>query len=191
MEPKKEETKTEPQKPISQPPTTEKPNRGINERMSDIEAKLDLLVPKEKGKEKFWKMPFMWKSKQKKVEKSLDKVQVIWVGTNGNIKPLVKTIDNGFIENNGKYYDASAGFVLRWMGKTPTLIMLEWRITPLGPQDYEKAVASGLGALDAQKIIIRAMEQAKLDEKGKMSSGMMWILGIGALVVAYLLFGGA
>lgn len=186
------QTEQKKEEPINQPPISERPKeRGINERLKDIEEKIDLTIPKQKGKQKFFSMPFGFALKQKNIEKSFDKVQWLLLSNNGNVLPLVKQVKNGYIEHNGKYYDTGAAFVYRWRGKTPTYVQPEWRISPLGPQDYESAVKAQLSSLEAQKTLIRAMEQAKLEEKTQFKGSTIVWLGIGAMVVGYILFAGA
>jgi len=185
------ETKQEAQAPMNEkePISVAPKEGGIHQKLTSIEEKLVLLGPKKDEKKKFFKMPLFWGAKEKKINKSFNKVQWILLGNNENISPLVKEIKNGFVEHNQKFYDASAGFIYRWRGKTPTLVQPEWRITPIGPKDYEIAVEKGMGSIEAQKIIIRAMEAAKLEDKtgpGKMT----WVIGgIALLVLGYVLFG--
>lgn len=177
------------QKPQTEPTKEEAKQRGVRERLDEVNEKLDLIVPKVKeAKLKPFKFPFGIKSKLKALAKK-NSVLVFLLKTNRTIEPLTAKIENDFIVVNDKYHNCSVDFIYMWLGKYPAIVLNEWDLNPIGTEDYYKAMESGRN-VNAQTVIIRAIEQAAVEQKQKIS-GKVWIwIIIGAIIVGYILFAG-
>lgn len=107
---------------------------------------------------------------------------------------LVGDVDYGFEPGAVYYYK-----------KVPIMVVIEWRITPVGGDTEEfrfgfsggesdESLAAGLKITNfAQQIIIRGIEASKLDDVKKKvkASWLLWLLlGVGAIYLLSKLFGG-
>lgn len=184
--------------------------KSLMEKISDIDDRLGKIEDPNKGKpkkEKEFKIkipPFV----KKAAKKDTNKVAAIIIGANRTMKVTVgeQIGGNWYIDKNTDnpyMYEEAAVFYYK---KTPCIIVLEWRLMPVGgmAEEYrtrvlggedDQVVAAELGIKRAgQQVIIRAIEKAELDNDKKKGAGMGWIFWIlGAGVAIYLLmkmFGG-
>lgn len=184
------ETKQEP--PLSELPTDETPKeQSMKEMLIDVNKKLETLAPqeKEKGWKKF-KLPF-WKVRTKinSVKKSGKKALVIYLH-NMTIKPMVCDIVNGWVCIEGVYHNAGTGFMFLWEGKLPALVIPSYSVNPIGPKHYYDALKNKEASVEAQKLLIRAMKMAQIQDEDKKKPNFKFII-IVALVVgaaAWILF---
>lgn len=165
---------------------------GLSTRLKEINEKLDTITREtkhSKTKKKAFKLPFRVKSQLKKLAKK-NKVQVILLQNNRNIKPTIAELKDGMLLVGDKIYNGSANIVWLWNGKFPTVIVPEWDLEPLTPEGLYKDAKDNKRLSEPQTIIIRAMEY-KESLKPKTIGGKMliWLL-IGGVVVFYILFAG-
>jgi len=118
------------------------------------------------------------------------KVQVILLQRNRNIKPTIGEIKEGMLIIGDKIHNGSTNFIWLWNGKTPTAVVPEWDINPLSPEDLQGNTIENKRSIEPQTIIIRAIEFREALMPKKLSGKMMIWLGIGAIVVFYVLFAG-
>jgi len=195
-EEKKEEIKEE--KKIEEP---REERKGVTQTLHDMEEKLDRLTQEEQTKKKLKKKQFKMPLKVKKQLKKLamkNKVQVMLLQNNRNIKPTIGEIKNGILIVGDKYYDGSTDNIWFWNGKFPTIIQPEWDLKSI--TGYLKSINASelLGdaienkrSADPQAIIIRAIQLAEVLQAKKPLSGKAFIwIGIGVIVLFYLLFAG-
>lgn len=163
---------------------------GLLTQLKQLKEEVESMKPKKgKKKEKYFKLPFFTRIQLKSLAKR-NKVQVINLKTNRNIKPVVKKIEDDSVEIDGKLYNISTDFIYLWEGKYPTIILPEWDLQPIGTKDYYDALAQGRKA-SAQQGIIRRIENAEaIGGKNKLSGKTLIWIGIGAAVLFFILFGG-
>jgi hypothetical protein len=170
--------------------TTEEPKeKGINGRIDDINEKLNILTEKAgQTKKKPFKLPAKVRTQLKKAAEQ-NKVLVIYLGKNRNIKPMIAKLENGFVVVNGVPHNFNLDFTFFWEGKTPCIVLPEWDLNPIGTKDYYDAVDKKR-VPDAQTVIIRAMKMRDVFSDGKQINVKTWIwIVIGAIVLGYVLFG--
>jgi len=162
---------------------------GVNQRVKNIEEKLDLMIDANKPKKKKsqFKMPYSVKSQLKKLA-MLNKVLVVNLGTNRSITPQVATIKDGLIFHNGKYHSCSTDFVYLWNGKYPCIVLPEWDLNPIGTKDYYKAIDNGRKS-DAEGVMIRALEANENAAPNKIPKKNVIFMIVGGIIVAYAIFG--
>ena len=162
---------------------------GIRQQLEEVNEKLDMIVPKVKeAKLKLFKMPLWIKGKLKSLAKK-NSVLVFLLKTNRTIEPLTAKIENDFIVVNDKYHNCSVDFIYMWLGKYPAIVLNEWDLNPIGTKEYYEAMKEGRN-VNAEAVIIRAIELAGIEQKTKISSKTwIWII-IGAIIVGYVLFSG-
>ncbi len=185
-----EEPKQEPIRENTPAPMQEEgPQKGLGSQVKELNEKLDLLMPKIKEEKlKPFKLPWNIRSKLKNLHKS-NSVMVLLLRTDRTVQPMVAKIENGLIYVNEKWHNCATDFIYLWLGKSPMIVLPEWDLNPIGTKDYYDAIKEGRN-VEAQTVIIRAIEQAQIEEKKKLS-GMMWIwIIIGAIIVGYVLFAG-
>lgn len=161
---------------------------GLVGEISSLKEKMDLIIEKggvKKGKK--FKLPFKVKGQLKALAKK-GKVMVILLKTNRSIEMTSKKIENGFIQVAEKYYNCATAFVYLLFGKFPCIVLPEWDLNPIGTKDYLDAVKDGRKA-DAQDMIIRAMENKENMQRGKMGGKTLIFVIVGAVILAYVIFG--
>ena len=161
----------------------------LSQRVKDIDTKLDMMTEKNKlNAHKMFKLPFGIKG-QLKTLAIKNRILVFFLTTNRTIKPLIAEIKNDFIVINGTPHNCSNDFVFLWMGKYPAIILPEWDLNPIGTKNYYDALEEGRTA-DAAKTIIKMIESGEVETKAKLGGKALIFIIIGAIVVAYLIFGG-
>lgn len=163
---------------------------GLKGQIDDINKKLDIMTQKgKKSKKKNFKLPFMVKTKLKKLaEKNM--VLVMLLMRSKNIKPSIGEYKDGILYFEDRVFNGDPGFVWLYMGKYPCVILPEWDLNPISPSELYKEADQNKSMADAQRFIIRSAEIAQSMEKPFMNKkSLMWII-LGGIVIAYLLFGG-
>lgn len=188
-EKEKEIIKEEP-KPIEEP---KEKKTGLNEKLNDITEKLDKITQetktKDKLKKKSFKLPFKVKSQLKKLAVK-NKVQVILLQNNRNIKTTIGEIRDGMLLVGDKIYNGASDGVWLWNGKFPTMVVPEWDLQPLTPQDLLKETVKGKRLADPQTMIIRAIEfKEAMNPKKLGGKAIIWIM-VAVVVIGYILFAG-
>jgi hypothetical protein len=172
----------------------EEEKKGLKSRLDALDEKLDNLVLEEKVrkniKKQRFKMPFRVRSQLKKLALK-SKVLVILLQNNRNVKPTIAEIKDGMVILGDKVYNGCSEGIWLWNGKFPTVILPEWDLNPIMPSKlYREAVANNRLA-DPQTFIIRAlMYKEMLQPKTIAGKTLIWV-GIGAIVVLYVLFAGS
>lgn len=173
---------TEEQKPIEeQKPLT------LTEKVDDIRKNIELITPKPKDKQKIFKLKWNIRSKLKKPHKT-NRIVVHLLKINRNSTNVVAEIQDGMIKVNDKVHHCSTDFVYMLDGKYPEIILPEWSLMPIGTKDYYDAIENKQAGVDAQTVIIRAMERAEIESKKKLSGKVLIFILIGAAIIAYLFF---
>ena len=156
---------------------TEKVEEMI-ERQKQLE---EVVMPKKK--EKKYRLPIKGlKGFKRKVKKG--KCLILWIKTNGLIKPAWESIEDEQVlfKENKTMHLANSASLLSLNGKVPTLIIPEGSMLPYNPRTMEKMInKKGLSAI-AQKIIINNIEKVQADVLKKKFAGK-WLLIIGAVIV--------
>lgn len=166
---------------------------GLKSRMDEINEKLDIITQekhaKKEVKKKSFKLPFRVRSQLKKLALR-NKVQVLLLQNNGNIKPLIAEIKEGMLIIGEKFYDGNPKGLWFWNGKFPTMLVAEWDLLPLSREALYNDAAGNKRLSNPQTIIIRGMElKEALQGKGLAGKSIIWII-IGGIVVFYVLFAG-
>jgi hypothetical protein len=167
----------------------EQKKKSISESIDDLNDKLDTIVNSKlkKKEDKQFQLPFGQRSALKNLAKQ-NKVLVFYLTENRAIKTIVTKPINNFITIDGVPHNFSMDFVFLYKGKYPAIILPAWDLDPIGTRDLYDANAEGRRASPAATII-RMMVTAQELTKPHIG-GMMWIwLGIGAVVILYLIFG--
>lgn len=160
--------------------------KGLREQIKELNERLGMLKDT-KGKKKELKLPYKIRASMKKAANKR-KIIIFMLGTDREIRPTLGEIKHGIVFVNGQAHNASTDFVYMYK-KTPTLIIPEWSINPIGTKDYYEAVKNKT-TIDSQTIILRAMEAAQMQMlKGKMSGKTLLYVLIGAAILGYVLFG--
>lgn len=170
----------------------EKKPESIKEQLSDVREKLEILTDGKKGgrKDKMFKVRWNVRRQLKTLARK-DKILIFLLTVNRNIKPVIAKIENGMIVVNGKFHKCSTDFVYLFEGKYPAIVLPEWSLTPIGTADYYRALKDKNAGVEAQQILIRAMEVAATLPSGKKMSGKVLIgIFVAGVVGFYLLFGG-
>ncbi len=144
-----------------------------------------------KKKPKLLRLPFkLPKSISKKVGKKnfRNHVLVIYLRRNREADMYFLPASNDMIKVNGMYYDARVDCYYTYgKQRVPTLVIPEYRLIPIGTEDYHKAVREG-NTTDAQDISIKSFEKMEAEgTKTKMNSKTVIFIILGAVVVLYLL----
>lgn len=163
--------------------------KGLQTVIKELSEKVDMIVDPKKAKEKRWRPKFSVR-KQLKSLATKNKILVNLLGTNRNAKLITAKIQDGFIVIDGKYHACSTDFVYLMDGKFPMIVLPEWSLLPIGTKDYYDALDKNTAGVEAQKIIIRAMEHAAtVAHKPLGKKAIIWII-VGGVAVIYILFGG-
>jgi len=175
-------TKEEPKKEVPK-------ELGLKGSIQKLNDNLELLAQKDKkNKDKMFKLRWGIKSQLKNLAKK-NKVLVFLLQINRNIKPVIAEIKDGLIIVGDKFHQCSMDFIYLLEGKTPTIVLLEWRLQPIGTKDYYDAVKNKTAGVEAETIIIRAIESNQNPPKKQIGGkSLIWIIIIG-IAVAYVLFG--
>lgn len=164
---------------------------GLSSQVKELNEKFDVLVGAKKNlKDKNVKFPMGVKGKMKTLAQK-NKVLCFNLKTNMGADATIGELKNGLLWVNNTWRNLETGMVYLWRGKVPCIFLPEWDLSPIGTKQYYDAVAAGRAGVDAQTVIIKAMEQNKVLGAGTKMSGKMWIFIIlGAIVIGYLIFGG-
>lgn len=164
------------------------PQKGILSRLEELEKKTESIKLTEKQKSKLFRLKFPGsvKSKMKKAWKK-NNIAVIRLYNNNIAKPCIGELINGNLIVDGIHHDGGKQFMWLWRGKVPIMIVPEWDINPIGTKQYIDAIGTGT-ATDAERVVLKAIKMEQ-QGSGKKLGGMniIWI-GIGAIVVGYLIF---
>lgn len=175
----------EPPKELEQKPA------GLTHQIKDLNEKMGMILG-EKADKKMKKKTFKFPSKVKRQLKKLakkNKLQVILLQHNKNIKPTIGELKEGMLFIGNKIYDGSTDCVWLWNGKFPTAIVAEWDLKPLtSDRLYTKTIEDN-SISHPQTIMIRAMELKEVMQQKAGIGGktLIWIL-IGGVIVFYVLF---
>lgn len=163
--------------------------KGLRQQMEEINEKLDIVTKTgRKFKNKKPKLPYGVKSKLKKLARK-NSVMVLLLKNNKAIMPKIAKIENGLVYVDKRYHGCAIDNIFLWMGKYPTIVLPEWDLLPIGTKDYYDAMDNNR-KVDAQTVIIRAMETAETPTSKKMGGKVILWLVIGAGILLYVLFGG-
>lgn len=155
--------------------------KGLKSELSELRQIVQTLLPK--SKDSRWKLGF-GKIKTRKP----DQIGILKLQTNRTAWFTKAPVSNGFIDIDGKKKNADHGFVFLLDGKHPFMVVPEWKINPL-PTEQEE-IRLGDNAY-AEQVFIRALEQIQAEDGKKKMSVNMWIwIGIGAVILGYVLFAG-
>ena len=191
MKDNKKEPKEEKKEKVIEPPKeVEKKPVGLASQVRELNEKIDLMTNAKasKVKKKEFKLPFGMKGQLKKLAKK-NKVQVMYLRHNRIIEPLSAEIKEGMVIIGNKIYDGSTDGVWLWRGNIPTMLIPEWDLKPITPERLLGQAIDDNSISHPQKIIIRAIELAKvLEARGKISGKMMIWIAIGMAIVGYVLF---
>lgn len=177
--------------------------KSLSEKFDDINKRFDQLTghlqENDLKKVKEWKLPFGIKFKTKKAVKK-GKFLVIFIKNNKQIEFKLLNEVGGLIQiDKYKFYAFQADAVHIYKN-IPTLVVFEWRLTPVGT-DVDEFKSRLLGGEDdkqlakeynldstAQLAIIRAIEKAEIEKADKKKMGFSPILLIiGAVIILGLL----
>jgi len=166
---------------------------SLKEQLTAVNEKLDNLTQENKTKKdikkKAFRLPFRVKSQLKKLALK-NKVQIILLQNNGNLKPTIAEIKSGMVMVGDKIYDGNPKGIWLWNGKFPTMIIPEWDLRPINRENLYNDAVEKKSLADPQTLIIRGMEfKESLQPKGLGGKTLIWI-GIGGIVVFYVLFAG-
>jgi len=166
---------------------------GLTGQLKELNEKLNNITQETKAKKQIkkvaYKLPFRVKSQLKKLALK-SKVQVILLQNNGNIKPTIAEIKSGMVMVGDKIYDGSPKGLWLWNGKFPTMVIPEWDLRPITREYLYNDAVDNKRLADPQTLIIRAMEfKESLQPKGLGGKTLIWI-GIGGIIVFYILFAG-
>lgn len=189
-EKKKMDKPPEPPKEMKKEEPKEK-KHGLNQKLKDIDEKLEMITETkkhgEKAKKKSFKLPLGMKGKLKKLAVK-NKVQVMLLQHNKNILPTIGEIKEGLIVVGEKYYNGSDDVIWLWNGKIPTTIIPEWDLQPLTKSLLVKDAEDNKRIAHPQTIIIRALELKEALKLKKATGSVIWYI-LGGLTLAYVLFG--
>jgi len=168
-------------------------NISIGQRLEGIENKLGITSNNSKEEEKFknknFKMPYKVKLQLKKIAKK-NKVLVFMLRTNRTIEVTIGELKEGMLIIGKKFYQGDADFIWLLNGKTPSVVLPEWDLRPIGARVLVEDAMNNKRIADPQNIIIRAIEfKEALQPKKFGGGGLIWII-LGAAVLFYVLFGG-
>ena len=112
---------------------------------------------KYKLKKKNFRLPLKVKSQLKKLAMK-NKVQVMLIQNNRNIKPTIGELKNGMlILDSYTIHDCPLDCVGLWNGKIPTIILPEWDLKPLSLSKLHQEAIDENRLSYPKKIILRAM----------------------------------
>lgn len=161
----------------------------INDRMKDMQEKMDLLFETKASKKlkKGFKLPSgVTRGWKVRLKKNYCVVQVIKSNGNVDFKMLPIVDDTVQIPVNDTYHLATPNYMMRYK-QFPLLIIPEWNLIPFNPkEDLIKASERGSLSLP-EKIIINKVKMAQAGMLKKKIPGKT-ILIIGVCGVAALYF---
>ena len=172
----------------------EEEKKGLKSRLDELNEKLDAITEETKVRKKLkkqhFKLPFRVKSQLKKLALK-NKVQIILLQNNRNIKTTIGDIKDGMIVLGDKVYNGSSEGIWLWNGKFPTVILPEWDLNPITPKELHEEAIEEKRLADPQTFIIRAlMYKEMLQPKTIAGKTIIWVI-IGGIVVFYVLFAGS
>jgi len=193
LDKKVKEITKEPEKKIESIEKPKEKETGLKSKIEEINEKLNRITQETKTKDelkkKAFKLPFRVKSQLKKLALK-NKVQVILLQNNRNIKTTIGELKDGMLLVGDKIYDGSTSGIWLWNGKFPTAIVPEWDLKPLTPEGLLSEATENKRLANPQSIIIRAIEfKESLQPKQIAGKTMIWLL-IGGVIVFYVLFAG-
>jgi len=163
------------------------------ENEKSVSQRLDELIETIKeDKKKEFKLPW-WKVRRQERSLSIkNKCIVQFVRENGSIEFFVLPIVDGAVKISDAYYDASAGYIMRYK-KLPFLLLKEWdsrALLPLSKEiEYQKAIKEGT-LTAGQKFLIRTIENESIKPKMTLNFKtiiiILAVLGAGYYLLNYL-----
>ena len=138
-------------------------------------------------KKKGFVLPAKVRAKAKKAALK-NSVVAFLLRNNRNIDVVMGKMEDGMVQIGEKFHAGSMDYTFLYRGKIPAMIIPEWSLEPIGTKDYYDAVENNK-TIDAQSIILRAIEAKELAGKKKIGGkALIWII-IAAAVIGYALFG--
>lgn len=181
---------------MTEPEIIDKPKSMIND-IADIKEQLKIITETHptKEKKKSFKLPSAVKRQTRNLKKMMEKnkVQVLLLKNTGGISPTIGEINSGRLIIGDKIWNAADDIIWNWGGKVPTAIVCEWDMQPLTKRRLTDDTNDLKTWIHPQTIILRAIEAKEaLEGKGKFTfkPAVLIVLGVIALVVYYLFFGG-
>jgi len=159
---------------------------GISE---DIKELKEILIDKEKAKEKKFRFPFG--KKVGRGQKKKNYVTLLLLNENGVYDFKKYQILDQTIMHESIPRLATAGHVMFNKKGNPLIILPNWSVEPFSPLDNsQKSLVNGQNTA-GYKILMSKMLSEKVDEKKKMGGAWKWILGIGlAALIGYAFISG-
>ncbi len=182
-----------PTRMVEKPKEIDKKPEGLRTEVNELKEQIKILVgtQEQKLKKKKFKFPRLVRSKTRNIKKLLekDKMQVMLLKINRQIKPTIGEIKAGMLIVGNCIYDGSADIVWMWDGKTPTAVVAEWDLKPITPEYLHAETSANQRFIHPENIIIRAMElkEAMMTTKSPNMKTIVYIF-IAAIVVGYLIF---
>ena len=172
--------------------------KGLNEKINDLNTKLDLAIGLKQKKEKKAKLKKFSIGKVKRFNRGKNRACIVLSRNQGAklvkgefLHGMIKVVDKNSVEH---LHSADSCFVWLWEMKQPVYIIPEWDIEPLAAARLFSETAEKKTLIDSQRITIRAIElkEQEADEgKKKGLAPMMWIgIAIAGVIIAYIFFGG-
>lgn len=171
---------------------------SLNDRINKIEELLEDQEEKAitKKSKKDWKMPGKWKRNVGKYTKKpqQNKVLIIYLSAKGEIEsPMYLPVLGGNIiiyKDKAHEFDPSDMFLMKAGNKVAkVLIIREIDRKPVSNKDWAEVKGRGDSTRD-DEVLLKMLKLAMVEKiKKQVNKGMLWLLGIGAAVIAgYVLF---
>lgn len=166
----------------------------LNERLEKIEQ---LLQPKDKEKEKGFKIPFFKRVRPKQARKGY--VTVFQINENGFINAKKEIILEQTVMIDGVPRLATPEYILHFK-KNPILILPTYSVKPLSPNDLfkpfditksqEQSLKDGSNVV-GYKILMARMKSETVNPKKSMGGMFKWVIGLAvAAIIGYALLTG-
>ena len=162
----------------------ERSNKPIVNNIPIVESKIvdPDLIAEPKQKKKWFKI-----FKSDKAKKN--KVAIIYLSNDGEIKPIYKEVKDGLFKINGKTYHETDCYHTYGRKRMPAVVIPEWGLIPISRENYAKNFAAD--AQEAQQLIIKAVENAEIvrlqEQQGKKIDPKL-VLGIIAIAIVGIYF---
>jgi len=167
----------------------QKPKTGLRSKVDELDRRIEDI---ENKKLKKFKLPSLIRAKGKNAAKK-NQVLVSLLRTNHTATYEFSFVNDGMVFVQGVWRKIDPSYIFMLNSKIPMIVLPEWSFIPIGPVTFgedkeKKAIAEN------QAFILRAIEQAKVEQKGFELSNFNWkavlvIVGIAGVVI-YVMFGG-
>jgi len=163
---------------------------GLKSKLDDVSNKLDVLTRRDvKTEQKELGLPYKIRKQLKKLAVS-NKVLVLYLSNNRTLIPQVHEIKDEIINVNGKPHAANASSIFLWNGKYPSMIVPEWDLMPLNPEDSYKNARDLNRLAEPVAVAIRMMENSQNPSKPALSNKAWVFIGLAVIAGIYVLVGG-